>query len=88
MTPFEIRLELIKVARDMLSEEYKAKRSDVEQEWSNEVCVAMNAMAKNPETVLPTTPEFPKYFTEDDVVLKASCLNEFISTGYFTPTKL
>jgi hypothetical protein len=88
MTPFEIRLELVKLAKEMLSEEYKAKRSDIEQEWSNEVCVAMNAMANNPSNPLPPTPTFPKYFTEDDVVLKASSLNEFISNGQFLPTKL
>lgn len=88
MTPFEIRLELVKLAKDMLNEEFQAKRSMIEQEWSNEVCVAMNAMANNPNTPLPPAPTFPQYFSEDDVVQKAICLNEFISTGKYAPTRL
>ena len=33
MTPFEIRLELLKMARDMLSEEYHGKREVVNSGW-------------------------------------------------------
>jgi hypothetical protein len=37
MTPFEIRLELLKMARDMLTEEYHGKREIVNQEWHTKV---------------------------------------------------
>lgn len=76
MTPFEIRLELVKVAKDMLSEEYHSKRSILEQEWQTEVSSAMNASTKPPKA-----PVLPKYFSEDEVVDKALRLNEFISSG-------
>lgn len=76
MTPYEIRLELVKVARDMLSEEYHSKRGIIEQEWQAEVRSAMDADAKPPKA-----PTLPKYFSEDEVVEKALRLNNFISTG-------
>ena len=76
MTPFEIRLELVKVARDMLNDEYHSKCRFVETDWNNQVAVAMNN-----QTALPDTPTLPQYFTEEDVIVKASHLNEFISNG-------
>jgi hypothetical protein len=77
MTPFEIRLELVKIAKDMLSEEYCFKRNTLEQEWHYEVSSALNANNATP----PKPPAFPKYFSEDEIIKKASRLNEFISSG-------
>jgi len=74
MTPFEIRLELVKLAKDMLSEEYHSKRNMVEQEWNNEVGAAIN-VSREP----PKAPTLPNYFSEHDVIAKAISLNEFIS---------
>lgn len=76
MTPFEIRLELVKLAKDMLSEEYHSKRNMLEQEWQTEVNAAMNTSIKPPKA-----PALPKYFSEDEVIDKAMRLNEFISLG-------
>jgi len=33
MTPFEIRLELLKMAKDMLSEDYHGKREVISNDW-------------------------------------------------------
>ena len=74
MTPFEIRLELVKLAKDMLSEEYFSKKSMIEQEWNNEVTAAVN-VSREP----PKAPTLPNYFSEHDVITKASSLNDFIS---------
>ena len=74
MTPFEIRLELVKLAKDMLSEEYHSKRSMIEQEWNNEVSAAVNA-----SRIPPGAPSLPDYFSENEVIRKAMRLNEFIS---------
>jgi len=74
MTPFEIRLELVKLAKDMLSEKYHSERQIIEQEWNNEVQAAVNA-SRTP----PSAPSLPDYFTENEVIKKALCLNEFIS---------
>jgi len=74
MTPFEIRLELVKLAKDMLSEKYHSERSILEQQWNNEVQTAISASKK-----LPSAPTLPNYFSEKDIIAKASSLNEFIS---------
>jgi len=34
MTPFEIRLELLKMARDMLNDDYYGKREQIANQWS------------------------------------------------------
>lgn len=77
MTPFEIRLELLKMAKDMLSEEYHSKKNLIEQEWLNKVKLYSIASRKE----LPPVPTLPNYFTEDDVIKKALILDEFISLG-------
>jgi len=74
MTPFEIRLELLKMAKDMLSEEYHGKRESVSNEWHSQVEVA-----KLNGGIVPNHPGFPPYPTEQDVVKKAQELNGFVS---------
>jgi proteasome lid subunit RPN8/RPN11 len=74
MTPFEIRLELLKMAKDMLSEEYYAKREQVSNDWSIKVEVAK----LNGGTV-PDHPGFPPYPSETDIIAKAQTLNGFVS---------
>jgi hypothetical protein len=74
MTPFEIRLELVKLAKEMLSEEYHSKRMMLEHEWSNEVAMALDSKREPPKA-----PILPNYFSENDVIEKALRLNEFIS---------
>jgi hypothetical protein len=74
LTPFEIRLELLKMAKDMLSEEYQGKRESVSNEWHSQVEVA-----KLNGGIVPNHPGFPPYPTEQDVVKKAQELNGFVS---------
>jgi hypothetical protein len=76
MTPYEIRLELVKLAKDMLSEEFNTRHSAVKSEWE-----VLCAAAMGTKTKLPSQPNYPKYFTEDDVLDKATRLNDFISNG-------
>ena len=45
MTPFEIRLELLKMAKDMLEQEYHGKREKLANEWHVQVDVARHAVA-------------------------------------------
>ena len=74
MTPFEIRLELLKMAKDMLVEEYYGKKEQVTQDWQVKVDNARHNGSAPPEH--PTMPPYP---TEADVVAKASQLNGFVS---------
>jgi hypothetical protein len=74
MTPFEIRLELLKMAKDMLVEEYYGKKEQVSQDWQVKVENARHAGAVPPEH-----PAMPSYPTEIDIVAKATQLNGFVS---------
>jgi len=40
MTPFEIRLELLKMARDMLNDDYYGKREQISNQWQVEIDTA------------------------------------------------
>jgi hypothetical protein len=74
MTPFEIRLELLKMAKDMLVEEYHGKKEQVSQDWHVKVENARHAGGVPPEH--PAMPSFP---TEAEIVAKATQLNGFVS---------
>lgn len=74
LTPFEIRLELLKMAKDMLSEEYQGKRESVSNEWHSQVEVA-----KLNGGIVPNHPGFPAFPSENDIISKAQTLNGFVS---------
>ncbi len=74
MTPFEIRLELLKMAKDMLTEDYYGKREIVSNEYSTRCEVA-----RIHGTEVPTHPGFPAYPSEADIIAKANALNGFVS---------
>jgi len=74
MTPFEIRLELLKMAKDMLSEDYHGKREVISNDWMTKV-----ESAKLNGGVIPDHPGFPVYPVETDIIAKAQVLNGFVS---------
>ena len=74
MTPFEIRLELLKMAKELLVEEYYGKKEQVTQDWQVKV-----ENARHAGMVPPEHPALPAYPTEADVVAKATQLNGFVS---------
>ena len=75
-TPFEIRLELLKMAKDMLSEDYYGKREIISNDWQMKV-----ETARVDGGSIPDHPGFPPYPTEAQVIAKASELNAFVSNG-------
>lgn len=74
MTPFEIRLELLKMARDMLSEEYHGKREVINNGWHAKV-----EEANRNNTGAPEHPGFPAFPNESEIIAKAMALNGFVS---------
>jgi hypothetical protein len=80
LTPFEIRLELLKMAKDLLLEEYHSNKDRLQQEWHVKV-----ESAKLNGQPIPEHPAFPTYPTENDIVNKAQSLNGFVSN--ITPEK-
>jgi len=74
MTPFEIRLELLKMAKDMLNDEYYGKREQISNDWQTKV-----ESAKLNGGTIPDHPGFPAIPSEQDIIAKASALNGFVS---------
>ena len=74
LSPFEIRLELLRMAKDLLTEDFLAKKTSITEGWLSKVEVAkLNGSA------LPDHPGFPPYPTEKDIITKAQELNSFVS---------
>ena len=74
LTPFEIRLELLKMAKDMLTEEYYGKRDQITEDWRIKV-----ETAKLNGGAIPDHPPMPAYPSEIDIISKAKELNGFVS---------
>jgi hypothetical protein len=74
MTPYEIRLELLKMAKDMLSDEYYSKKEIISNQWSTKV-----EESKINGTPSPQHPGFPPFPSEEEIIKKAEMLNGFVS---------
>ena len=70
-TPYEIRLDLLRLARENLIEPYLNERNSKEQEFYAKREV-------DPNTPYPNMPKAP---TTEDVIAEAKKLNEFVSKG-------
>ena len=74
MTPFEIRLELLKMAQTMLEQDYYGKREQIANEYASK---CDNAKIHGAE--IPTHPGYPPYPSESEIIKKATELNGFVS---------
>jgi len=74
LTPFEIRLELLKMAQGLLLEEYHSNKDRLTNEWHVKV-----ESAKLNGQVIPEHPAFPTYPSETEIIAKAQVLNGFVS---------
>ena len=67
-TPYEIRLELLKLANEVLCTPVFQKRSAMEMEWSAK-------RDANPSEPFPVMPNFP---TTESVIVEAEKLKAFV----------
>jgi len=74
MTPFEIRLELLKMAKDMLSDDYYGKRESISNQYASQC-----EYAKLNGQPVPDHPGFPPFPSEQEIIIKANALNGFVS---------
>ena len=74
LTPFEIRLELLKMAKELLLEDYTSNKERLINEWH----VKVESAKLNGQTI-PDHPDFPTYPSETDIITKAQALNGFVS---------
>jgi hypothetical protein len=70
-TPYEIRLELLKLAKDTLFEPVYNKRDALKDEFFSKMSDETRGTIP-----YPTMPDFP---TSSDIVAKAEELNKFVS---------
>jgi len=74
LTPFEIRLELLKMAKELLLEDFNSSKERLINEWQVKV-----ESAKLNGQAIPEHPAFPTYPTENEIINKAQALNGFVS---------
>ena len=74
MSAFEIRLELLKMAQGLVSDEYSYRRSAALEQWQTQV-----EAARLSGSLLPTMPELPPFPHESEIIAKANTLNGFVS---------
>lgn len=67
---YTIRLELLKMAKELLEQDYHMRRDALVQDWS--------IKSDKSETPIPF-PEVPTFPTEEQIIAKARVLNEFIN---------
>lgn len=79
---YAIRLELLKMAKEMLEQDWHAQRDAVMSDYNNRVSFAHGQAqsAGFQNTTLPPTPTFKAFPTEVEIIAKARTLNEFISS--------
>jgi len=68
-TPFEIRMNLLDMAKDLAIQDFYIKKDIAMEEW--------NRKSENDRT-LPV-PQLGKFPTEEDIIAKAKLLNDFVS---------
>ena len=75
-SPYEIRLELLKLANEILCTPVYQSRESKMQEWHASREVYHNELAPRDPKPFPTLPDFP---SATDVISKAEELNKFVS---------
>lgn len=78
---YEIRLELLKMAKEMMEQDWHANRDMLRAQWEQEVnLVQIRAHAVDqPVESVPTQPTFRPFPTEEEIIKKAKVLNEFVA---------
>lgn len=70
--PFEIRLDILKMARDMLDKELELET----QKYLQRISVAKETNIGNLDSVVE---DYPSMYTSNDVVVRASSLYNFVA---------
>ena len=74
--PYEIRLEILQMAKDLLHEAWNAKNFALQDHYNMKMERAMKTESELPGAFKPEP-----YPTNEDIISKARELNKFISNG-------
>ena len=75
-SPYEIRLEVLKLAQDAQMQHYEANRERIINNWQ----VAVETARMNGQEP-PAMPDLPAFPTEEKIVKKAQFLGEYIDNS-------
>ena len=73
-SPFELRMEMIATAKDMLEKQFEVNKEFTMKSWELAVEAAQKASA-----AIPAMPSIPKYPTLDEITALAKKMNDFVS---------
>ena len=76
MSAFEVRLEILKMAQGLVSDEYSYRRCAAIEQWQTQV-----ESARLSGSPLPPMPELPAFPSESEIINKANTLNGFVSNS-------
>ena len=76
LSAFEVRLEILKMAQGLVSDEYSYRRSAALEQWQTQV-----EAARLSGSALPAMPELPPFPSESEIITKANMLNGFVSNS-------
>jgi hypothetical protein len=68
---YEIRLELLKMAKEMLEQDWHAQREATMTDY--------HTKAERDPSFIPEVPTFKSFPTEEEIIKKAKVLNEFVA---------
>lgn len=72
-TPFEVRLEILKLSKDLLTDEFFQKKEPLQNEYQEKI----NRLTSIDP--LPSLPKFPPFPTTEEVIAKAKELYKFVT---------
>lgn len=72
--PFAIRLEVLKMAQELLMNKYYEDKEIINSKWHMDC-----DEAKLKDIPIPNQPKFPPFPTENQIIEKAKTFNDFIS---------
>ena len=79
-TPFELRFDLLDMAKDILTERMMGERMRLENDWQSERELAYIAAQNKKPFKVPSFPNMP-VLSEDEIISMAAKLNEFVSNN-------
>jgi hypothetical protein len=74
LNPYEVRLEVLKMAAGMLNDDYYGKRQVIDFDWNEEV-----NLHREHKSHPPRHPGYPSFPSEVQILEKANKLYKFIS---------
>lgn len=75
--PYEIRLELLNMAKDNLTQQFYSQKEALNNDWQAKVTVAMENKG-----AIPAHPKMPDFPSEEQIIEKAMILDKFVSGSY------